>query len=233
MLSSWIRTIDPAVEPVTVAQAKAQSRVTISDDDALIAIYVKAAREYVEAATNRALLAQTWRVSFSHFPRLRRGVTHGDVCGWSSYGYGACFGSSGWWATPASLLLPRPRLIGIGQLAYTDVNGAPQVLDPSLYTVGYDAEPATLTPNFGTWWPATLPNTPNAVQVTYTAGYGNTPAAVPSDLQLAILMLAGHWYENREATVLPTTGTGPMEIPLGVQALLSPYTLPIFTYEVG
>ncbi len=232
MLTSCIRTIDPTGEPVTVSLQKQQSRVVVPDDDALFAIYVQAAREYVEAQTNRALLQQTWRASFSHFPRWTQGMAHGGfVGGMYGYGYGNGYGNLLGCGFTAPLILPRPRLIGIGSLTYYDINGVQQTLDPSLYTTNFDAEPATLSPVFGTWWPVAQPNRPDAVQVTYTAGYGNTAAAVPADLQLAILMIAAHSYENREASVLPTTGTGPVLVPLGVDSLLSPYTLPLFTYE--
>jgi hypothetical protein len=236
MLTSILRTIDPTFEPVTVAQAKAQSRVTVPDDDALIAIYVKAAREYVEAQTNRALLQQTWRASYSHFPRRRLGVVPGDGFGCFGYGLGgfyAGFGGAYGFGLTAPLTLPRPRLIGIVSVEYFDINGNQQTLDPSQYTVQMDGEPATLSPVYGAWWPFSQPYRPDAVQVTYTCGYGTTCAAVPADLQLAILMIAAHSYENREASVLPTTGTGPVLVPLGVDAMLAPYTLPLFTYGEG
>lgn len=233
MLSSCIRTIDPTSEPVTVAQALQQSRITTQDDNALVAIYLQAAREYCEVQTNRAFLQQTWRASYSHFPRWHRPMAHGDYGGWyGSYGF-AGYGSCSW-PMQGALILPRPRLIGIVNVQYLDINGVLQTLDPSQYLVNPDAEPATISPALGCYWPPTQPGAPNAVQVTYTAGYGNTAAAVPGDLQLAIMLLAAHWYENREASVMPLTGTGPVEIPLGVQQLLAQYSAaPVFTYEEG
>jgi uncharacterized phiE125 gp8 family phage protein len=66
-----VRTIEvvtaPTIEPVSVAEAKAQSRVTDSSQDALIAGFVSAARQYVESVTGLALVEQTWRVSFDFF----------------------------------------------------------------------------------------------------------------------------------------------------------------------
>ncbi|MBB3142198.1 head-tail connector protein [Halomonas organivorans] len=40
------------------------------------------------------------------------------------------------------------------------------------------------------------------------------------DLTTAMLLLIGHWYENREAVALGTIAT---ELPMAVQALISPY----------
>lgn len=52
----------PAVEPVTLAQAKAYLRVEHSDDDSVIAALIAGARVHVEAQTRRALITQTWRL---------------------------------------------------------------------------------------------------------------------------------------------------------------------------
>jgi len=54
----------PAVEPVTVAEQKAFSRVEYADDDSIISGVLKAARECAENATNRKLITQAWR----HYP---------------------------------------------------------------------------------------------------------------------------------------------------------------------
>jgi uncharacterized phiE125 gp8 family phage protein len=55
--------------------------------------------------------------------------------------------------------------------------------------------------------------------VEYTAGYG-LAAAVPEDFKAAMLLMIGHWYENREAVVLATQ---PAKLPLAIQSMLLPY----------
>ncbi|HWA91813.1 MAG TPA: head-tail connector protein [Rhizomicrobium sp.] len=50
----------PALEPVTLADAKAHLKVDTSDDDALIARLIPAARARAEWHTGRALIAQSW-----------------------------------------------------------------------------------------------------------------------------------------------------------------------------
>ena len=67
----------PAVEPVTLADAKAHLRVTGTDEDALIAGLVSTAREEVEQATGIALISQDWRLYLDDCPsggivRLRK-----------------------------------------------------------------------------------------------------------------------------------------------------------------
>lgn len=52
-------TIQPATEPVTLVQAKAQCRVDFNDDDNLITALIKSARELAEHRTGRALITRT------------------------------------------------------------------------------------------------------------------------------------------------------------------------------
>lgn len=80
-------------------------------------------------------------------------------------------------------------------------------------------KPARIVPVHGERWPATL-TVPGAVQITLKAGWED-PEAVPMPFRQAILLLAGHWYANREAV----SDQAMHEIPMGIKALLSQYRL--------
>lgn len=58
----------PAIEPVTLAEAKAHLRLTGSDDDDYVAAMITAARIQVESATRRVLIDQTWRIYLDDWP---------------------------------------------------------------------------------------------------------------------------------------------------------------------
>lgn len=62
------RTVDPAAEPVTLAEAKAQMRVDHVSEDALITGLIRAATAEVEAQTGMALIAQNWRLALDGLP---------------------------------------------------------------------------------------------------------------------------------------------------------------------
>lgn len=59
----------PVQEPVTLAEAKTHLRVTYTDDDALIAELITAARQWFEEQTYRALVTQTWDLKLDELPR--------------------------------------------------------------------------------------------------------------------------------------------------------------------
>jgi len=58
----------PAVEPLSLAEAKAFLRVEHNDDDDVIGALIASARIHVEAQTRRALVTQSWRLTLDAWP---------------------------------------------------------------------------------------------------------------------------------------------------------------------
>jgi uncharacterized phiE125 gp8 family phage protein len=54
--------------------------------------------------------------------------------------------------------------------------------------------------------------------VTWTAGYGGTPADVPEPFQVAALQLIAHWYATREAV---NVGNIVTEVPWGLRQTIA------------
>jgi uncharacterized phiE125 gp8 family phage protein len=61
----------PALEPVTLDEAKAYLRVETADEDALLTRLIAAARHAAERATGRALITQSWRMVLDRWPASR------------------------------------------------------------------------------------------------------------------------------------------------------------------
>src|SRR5690606_14937668 len=115
------------------------------------------------------------------------------------------------------IYLPRPPLQSVQGITYVAPDGSQQALDASLYDVDAASEPGRVVLKAGQAWPE-VADVPGAVQVEYTAGYGDA-AAVPEAVKQAILLLVGHWYEHREQAVV---GSSVSQLPFAVEALLSP-----------
>ncbi len=181
-------TTPPALEPVTLDEAKLHLRVDINYDDNLISGLIKSAREYCENFQNRAYYTQTLELTLDNFP---------------SNNY---------------IILPRPPLQSVTSIKYKDSDGNETTLDQSKYIVDTDSEPGKVVLAYGESWPSFTPYPTGAVKIQYVAGYDDI-ASIPQMVKQAMLLLIGHWYENREATV---AGTISREIEFAVHALLWP-----------
>ena len=62
----------PALEPVTIADARAFLRISTDSEDDVLRRIIKTARELVEAETGLALVDQTWRLRVDRWPRSGR-----------------------------------------------------------------------------------------------------------------------------------------------------------------
>lgn len=63
------RTVEPAVEPVTLVEAKAHLRLSHDSEDVLVSGLIRAARDEVEKTAGLALIDQSWRLALDRWPR--------------------------------------------------------------------------------------------------------------------------------------------------------------------
>lgn len=110
----------------------------------------------------------------------------------------------------------------IDGIQYVAPDGALTTLDPADYAAETTGLLARIQPAYAASWPSTR-DVWAAVRVTYTVGYGTTPADVPPAIRAAIKLLLGHLYNNREAVVTGTTATA---LPMAVEILLATYRIP-------
>lgn len=68
---SLVMTSPPAIEPVTVADAKAHLRIDTDAEDVLIASLILTSRLHIETALSLALITQSWTLSLDRWPRAR------------------------------------------------------------------------------------------------------------------------------------------------------------------
>jgi len=104
----------PALEPVTLAEAKQFIRVEHDDDDDIIAALIAGSRIHVETQTRRALITQSWRLTRDAWPG----------CGWLA-------------------VLPVPlRMLDAARVYRLD--GSTQAIDVARFSVDRIAAPARL-----------------------------------------------------------------------------------------
>ena len=107
-------------------------------------------------------------------------------------------------------LRPAP-LLSVDWVKYVDTDGVLQTLATDQYVSDSVTLPGRIYPAYNVTWPS-IRCEPHAVRVQYVAGY----SAIPQVFKQAILLLVGHWYENREAVAPGALN----KIPMGAESLL-------------
>lgn len=99
--------------------------------------------------------------------------------------------------------IPRPPFVSVTTLTYLNTSNISTTLTENThFTKDIYREPGIIFPAYGLTWPSTY-DVPNAVTLTYVAGYGDA-TDVPEEVRYGILLLVGEMYDKREPTV---TGT--------------------------
>lgn len=111
--------------------------------------------------------------------------------------------------------IPLSPVQSISSISYVDTDGVTQTLASDQYQVVVNRTKAFIVPAYNVTWP-TIRRVPDAVTVRAVVGYTQTP----DELRQAILMLVGHFYEQRESVVI---GQTPFDVPMSVEALISPF----------
>lgn len=122
------------------------------------------------------------------------------------------------------LEVPKPKLQSITSISYVDTAGDTQTWSSSLYDVDIRQTPGRIAPAYSEIWP-TIRCEMNAVTVRAVVGYGANPGDVPEDIRDAMLLIIGHLYENRQATLV---GVSISDLPMGVESLLADHRVITF-----
>jgi uncharacterized phiE125 gp8 family phage protein len=161
-------------------------------EDDLITALITAAREYCEGYTGRALATQTLEAYPPYFPRKDE------------------------------IEIPYPPLQSVTSVKYKNSAGAEttMVVDTD-YIIDADSNVGRIVLPYAKTWPTATLYTVNPIKIRYVAGYYEANP-IPKMIKQAMLLLIGHWYENREA-LLVGQGTMSKKIEFAVDALLSMY----------
>lgn len=74
-----VRLIDPALEPVTLQEAKVFLRIDQDDENTLLSDIISTARIVSETQSGRSLITQSWRLSYEDTAPMRIRLPHGPV----------------------------------------------------------------------------------------------------------------------------------------------------------
>ena len=172
-----MRTVGPAIRPVTLTEAKTTLRIgsanTKMDPDILESI--DAATEQVEADTNRICASQTYVYSRDWFPAPSNDERLAGAT--------------------KSMELPLRPIQSIDDITYYDTADPPaqQTLDTSVYTLDKGRRWVRL--QYDQNWPD-YTMVPNGIQVKFVAGYDDQTELIPRLIKRAILLQVGKWFSD-------------------------------------
>lgn len=169
------RATAPAVEPVTLSEAKNHCRVDATADDALIQSYITTAREWVEDYIDRALVTQQLVMKLDAFPAEIE--------------------------LPRPPMIASGTATAVTITYVTGEAGGTATLSASEYRVDRDSTPGVIRTLYGGSWPSHLLDA-NSVTVSWWAGYGDA-ASVPQRVKSALLMCVHELYEKRGDGQMP------------------------------
>lgn len=182
---------EPIKEPVSLVEARDHCRVDTDVEDAYINTLITVARRTVEFIRNEALVTQTWNLLLDAWPE-------GDT-----------------------LRIPKPPLQSVSSITYKDTDGDAATFATANYIVDTDKVPGEVVLAHGQSWPGTALYPTSPITVQFVAGYGDTANDVPEEVRQAMLLMIGHWYENREEVAVGRSAVvRAEEIPLGARFLL-------------
>ena len=176
----------PATTPVTLTEVKDQLRVEHTDDDTLINRLISVAVAYTEVQ--------------------------------GALGHAMITQKWGQWVNstpPQTVKLLLGPLIAVTAVKYYDTDGVLQTDTLSNYEIFGTEFSSTIGPKEGFAWPVTQ-DRPDAIRIEYTIGYGSATTDIPETLRHALMMLIGHWYDNRETTMMDELSN----VPYGFDALM-------------
>jgi len=185
----WIELAPPSELALDFELLKQNLRVTTSDEDTLLTFYAEAAIDLFERKTDQRLISRTFRLDRPDFP------AQDDECG---------------------IELPVAPVSAVTHVKYYDTARALETWNSDEYLLDTLSHYPRVRVAPNEVYPVAQPDRHDAVQVTFTAGYGATHASVPKGIQWALMLLASEMFTKR----LPVD-----KVPEGMERVVGVYKL--------
>lgn len=119
--------------------------------------------------------------------------------------------------------LYKSPVSSVTAIKYYDTDNSIQTLSSSVYIVDNTFKPCRILLDQDQSYP-NLAERKAAIEITYVVGEGSAASDVNELVKQAVLLMVGHWYQNREAVVVGRTAN---EVPLGAKMLLDQYKIQV------
>jgi len=162
--------VAPAIEPVSLVEAKAWLRLDGSDEDDLVQALIVSARLTLEAYTRRFFVTQSWRLTVDAWPSSARD------------------------RASATIAIPLAPFQSVAAIRVFDAGGVAQLLPAATYRAPPANDCARIV--FSSSPPAPGRQF-DGIEIDIVVGYGVLALNTPESLRRAMLTLVSHWHEHR------------------------------------
>ena len=183
--------IEQPTDPVLVGAYNVLIKQIMDDARAAIAAMIAQAANMAELYLRRSLITRTIKLTLDSLP-----LANNRQEWWSGSREGSI---SELYKVADSIRLPYPPIIAISSFTYYTTDDSSNTLASSNYFLD---ESGRLCLTNGGSWPQNLRDK-KAIEIVYTAGYGDTPDQLPQGLQGAIRLLVSKIYQDRDCAELP------------------------------
>jgi hypothetical protein len=208
MMNSALKTA-PAVDPISLAEAKEYLRVDLNEDDALITAMITAVTKKVESIIGRKLITQEWETYLDRWPLGRKNM-------WFD----------GTREMAISELVSEKKYIELpfGPMQATDFkletfdnDDVAYEMPSTDYVLDTAGPRGRVSLKLGSVWPTTVLRPINGIKITATYGVDDA-SDVQDDIKLAIKVWLAVMYEHRG-------DESEIKCPYLAESLLEPYIL--------
>lgn len=187
---TYTKLSEPLVPPISLSEVKNHLRLDTSEEDLVVQGLIDSATVFCEDFQRRCFINRTMSLWLQELPMCEQ------------------------------IEIPRPPLVSVEALIIHYTDGTTQTIDSSLYEVHTENEPGTIIMSSNA--SITIPSDKTILQVNpyeiqFTCGYGTSSKDIPANVKQAMLLLIGHWFNNKEDTI---PGVMITQIPTGAKSLL-------------
>lgn len=182
----------PAMEPVSLLDAKAYLRIGHGEMDELISQHIKAARSLCERETGLVLINQQVYIFLDQWPGS------GSIPWWNGLKEGT---SSALSSSVDAIPLPVGPAVSLDEMALLDENNQATLVSPVPAYATAGLLPMLVRRN-GMMWPRPL-RKKSGIRLLLTAGFGNNAADIPFALREGMLQLITHRLDDPAKADIP------------------------------
>lgn len=185
---SYTVTEAPGTQAVGIEEVKNHLKVTGTNQDALISLYLDSAIDYAEKFTRRDFITRTYKTFRDSFPGISEG--------YYQFGGNASLGSLAFAGGNLGFEIRRSKFQSVELVQYFKL-GVLTTVDAAIYYNTIEDDYSEILTIDGGTWPEDADRRLQAIQITFKSGFGDAETDMPSWIAEGVIQHVADMYANR------------------------------------